>query len=126
MKYKTYLSILISIVSAKQQFLILMAQLTYTLIYDSVNTSDRPEYKTVDVTDTNLEKITTQSNFKYYQNHDFHKLAQGMNSKKSFSIIHTNICSLHAKQQHLELLIADLDHTFDIIGVSKTWTPEIT
>ena len=28
---------------------------TYTLICDSVNTSDRPEYSTVDVTDTNLE-----------------------------------------------------------------------
>ena len=54
---------------------------TYTLIYDSVNTSDRPEYKTVDVADANLEKITIQSNFKYYQNHDFHKFAQETDSK---------------------------------------------
>ena len=48
---------------------------TYTLIYASVNASDRPEYNTVDVTDTKLEKITIKSNFKYYQNHDFQKLA---------------------------------------------------
>ena len=77
MKYKTYLSTLISIVNAKQQFLILI----YILIDDSVNTSDRPEYNTIGVTDTNLEKITIQSNFKYYQNHDFHKLAQETDSK---------------------------------------------
>ena len=30
----------------------------YTLIYDSLNSSDRPVYNTVDVTDTTLEKIT--------------------------------------------------------------------
>ena len=35
------------------------------------------------------------------------------------------MCSLHANLQHLELLIANLDHTFDIIGVSETRTPEI-
>ena len=52
---------------------------TYTLIFDSVNTSDRPKYITVDVNDTNLEKITIQSNFKHYQNHDFHKLTHEIN-----------------------------------------------
>ena len=91
----------------------------------TLNTSDRPEYNAVDITDTNLEKITIQSNFKYYQNYDFHELTQETESKKSFSIIHTIICSLRANQEHLELLIANLNHTFDIIGVSETWTPEI-
>ena len=62
---------------------------TYTLIYDSVNASNRPEYNTLDVTGTNLKKMTIQSNFKYYQNHDLHKLAQETDSKKSFNIIHT-------------------------------------
>ena len=30
----------------------------YTLIYDSLNSSDRPVYNPVDVTDATLEKIT--------------------------------------------------------------------
>lgn len=76
---------------------------TYTLIYDLVNTSDKPEYSIIDVNDINLKKITIQSNFKYYQNHDFHKLAQEINSKKPFSIIHTNICFLRANLEHLQL-----------------------
>ena len=42
--------------------------------------------------------------------------------KTKSSIIYTNVCSLHT---NLELLIANLDHTFDIIGVSETWTPKI-
>ena len=32
------------------------------------------------------------------------------------------MCSLHANLEHLELLIANLGHTSDIIGVSETWT----
>ena len=28
-------------------------------------------------------------------------------------------------QEHLELLVANLDHTFDLIVLSETWTPEI-
>ena len=45
-----------------------------------------------------------QSNFKYYQNHDFHKLAQETNSKKPFSIIiNINIYFLRANLEHLEL-----------------------
>ena len=31
-----------------------------------------------------------------------------------------NICSLHAGLGHLELLIANPNHTIDIIGVSET------
>ena len=54
----------------------------YILIYDSVKTGERPEYNTVDVSDTNLEKMTIHSNFKYYQNRELHKFAQETNSKK--------------------------------------------
>ena len=69
-----------------------------TLICDSVNTSDRPQYNTIDVTDTNLEKMTIQSNFKYYQNHDFHKLAQETDSKKvSVLYILTSVLCLQTK-----------------------------
>ena len=34
------------------------------------------------------------------------------------------MCFLSAKLEDLELFIANLDHTFDIIGVSETWTLE--
>ena len=38
--------------------------------------------------------------------------------------MYTSICFLSANLEHLELSIANLDHTLDIIGVSDTWTPE--
>ena len=76
------------------------------------------------MTDTNPKKITIQSDFKYYQNNDFHKLAQETDSKNGLSIKYTNMCFLCAKLEDLELFIANLDHTFDIIGVSETWTLE--
>ena len=93
---------------------------TYILIYDLVNTSDKPEYSIIDVNDINLKKITIQSNFKYVQNHDFHKLTQEMDSKKCFTSISNNICSVCANLEDLELIIANLDRTFDIRGVSET------
>ena len=40
--------------------------------------------------------------------------------KKSFTIIHTNICFLSVNLQILELIIANLDNSFDLIGVSET------
>ena len=82
MKYKTYLS---TNFSCKCKTKVSDPNdTTYTLIFDSVSTSDRTEYNTADVNNTNL------ANFKYYQNHDFHKLAQETDSKISASIIHTN------------------------------------
>ena len=85
---------------------------TYILIYDSVNTSDKPEYDDVDLTEKSTAKIMTSIN------------CPRNGFKKSFSIIHTNKCSLGVNLEHLELLIANLDHAFHIIGVSETWTPE--
>ena len=38
--------------------------------------------------------------------------------------MHTNIWSLNANLENLELLLTNLDHVFDIIGVSETSTPE--
>ena len=53
MKHKTYLSIQIDSDSNDP-----------TLIYDSVNTGDKPEYNIVDVNDANLEGRTPQSDCK--------------------------------------------------------------
>ena len=55
MKHKTYLSIQIDSDSNDP---------TYTLIYDSVNTGDKPEYNIVDVNDANLEGRIPQSDCK--------------------------------------------------------------
>ena len=63
-------------------------------------------------------------NFKYYETHDFHKLKQSTNIKKHTSLLHTNICSLQANIEKLEILLHDLDHKFDIIALSETWNPE--
>ena len=38
--------------------------------------------------------------------------------------MHPNTCSLHANLEHLKVLIDNLHLTFDIIGISETWTPE--
>ena len=38
--------------------------------------------------------------------------------------MHPNTCSLHANLEHLKDLIANLDLTFDIIGISERWPPE--
>ena len=45
--------------------------------------------------------------------------------KKGFTIIHTNIGFLSVNLQSLELIIANLDNSFDLIGVSETWSPKI-
>ena len=55
--------------------------------------------------DTNnfLESLTTQPNFDYFQTHDLHKLIQKKQAQNSFSILHTNICSLYTNAEDLEM-----------------------
>ena len=60
------------------------------------------------------------SNFKYYDNHEFPKVKQ----KTNFIIFHTNICSLQANSDKLELLTNNLNHDFDVIALFETWTSE--
>ena len=47
-----------------------------------------------------------------------------IDKRNSFSVLHTNICSLSANLENLEKLLRNLDHVFDIKGVSETWTSE--
>ena len=60
------------------------------------------------------------SNFKYYDNHEFPKVKQ----KTNFIIFHTNICSLQANSDKLELLTNDLNYDFDVVALFETWTSE--
>ena len=94
MKYKTYLSALnntkhIFQLNRKCQTTISDTNgLTYTFTFDSVNTSERPEYNTIDVNETNLEKKIYNQTFKHYQKYDFHKLTQEEDSNK-VSVLYT-------------------------------------
>ena len=67
------------------------------------------------------ESLTLRPHFEYYDIDGFKKLKNQWNSKKSLSLIHTNICSLTANIDKLEDLLHDLDFTFDIIALSETW-----
>ena len=44
-----------------------------------------------------------------------------IDKRNTFSVLHTNICSLSAHLENLELLLTNLDHALDVIGVSETW-----
>ena len=82
------------------------------------------EDKKTSLADTNnfLESFTIQPNFDYFQTHDFHKLVQKKQVQNSFSILHTNICSLYANAEGLEMLLYKLNHNFSVIALSETWT----
>ena len=64
-------------------------------------------------------------NFKYYQTHDFHKLSAKKAKEKTFSLMHTNICSLNTNVKHLDILLDQLDFSFDLLAVSETWTAKL-
>ena len=70
--------------------------------------------------------LNIKHNFKYYDNHEFHKLNMLSNNAKSnnFSIFHSNICSLQGNFDSLQILLNDLNHEFDITSLSETWNPE--
>ena len=65
-----------------------------------------------------------QPSFKYYQNHEFHKLCKKKKPKNIFGVFYSNICSLQANFDNLQNLINNLGHQFSVIAVSETWTPE--
>ena len=60
----------------------------------------------------------------YYTNHDFHKLTTETDKdSKPFSVLHSNIESLMHNFDALETLCANLNYSFDIIGLTETWNP---
>ena len=67
------------------------------------------------MTDKEPDKIML--NFKYYDNHEFHKLKQKCTNNKNLSIFHTNIYPLQANSDKLEFLTNNLNHDFDVIAV---------
>ena len=61
--------------------------------------------------------------FKYYETHDFHSLKEKM-ADNSFSLLHTNICSLQYNGDNLQNLVSNLQFRFDIIALTETWNPD--
>ena len=50
------------------------------------------------------DNAAIKPNFKYYEIHDFHKMTQQINNK-TLSVFHSNICSLFANTENVEILI---------------------
>ena len=61
--------------------------------------------------------------FKYYETHEFHAMKEKL-VDNSFSLLHTNICSLQYNGDNLENLLANLEFKFDIIALTETWNPD--
>ena len=88
----------------------------YILNYHFYEYKDKPGNNMMDLNDKELYKNSIQPNFQYYQNSEFHKLSQNLKRNKTFSILHTNICSVNENLENLELLLNNLEHSFDIIS----------
>ena len=70
-----------------------------------------------------VDSYTPKPNFDYFDVDSFKK-QKSLWKEKSFSIFHTNICSLQANIENLEDLLNDLDYPFDIVALSETWNPD--
>jgi len=64
------------------------------------------------------------STFKYYEVQDLLKLSKTWIKNPTFSVFHTNICSLNSNVENMEHLLHDIGIMFDIITLSETWNPE--
>ena len=87
------------------------------------NDHERSYGNIIDNNDAILDNFVLQPNFKYYDNHEFHKLSKHLYQTNDFSLFHTNICSLIANFENLETLISNLEFSFSVIAVPETWTP---
>ena len=74
----------------------------------------------IDNNDAILDDFVLQPNFKYYDNHEFHKLSKHLHQTNDFSLFHINICSFNANLENLKTLISNLEFSFSVIDVSET------
>ena len=61
------------------------------------NDHERSYGNIFDNNDAILDDFVLQPNFKYYDNHEFHKLSKHLQLTNDFHLFHTNICSLQCK-----------------------------
>ena len=109
---------------------IIVSERNCSLSIDETRLSDLSHFDTVSSISNipNLNDIYPDSNipsqvdFTYYIPHQFHSNPELSNtSHKSISFFHCNIRSLTANFDHLNNLLNNLDHPFNIIGLSETW-----
>ena len=60
--------------------------------------------KDSNILDNEFEKLSIDPKFKYYQNHEFHKLKQNLTKPRAFRLFQTNISSLNANSENLEIV----------------------
>lgn len=71
-----------------------------------------------------MDNFILKTEVKYYQNHEFHKLAGELSENNVFSLLHPNICALLDDLDKLKNLANNSGHNFSIIAVFQTWTPK--
>ena len=69
-----------------------------------------------------LDEHVLTSNFEYYQTYDFYKLSAKTAKEKRFRLMYTNICSLRAIVEHLDIFLDQFNFSFDFLAVSETQT----
>ena len=85
------------------------------------------DYKYIDAYcedfDENFETYhSLKPDFKYYETHEFLSMKDKITN--SFSLLHTNICSLQYNGDDLQNLLAKHEFKFDIVALSETWNPD--
>ena len=67
--------------------------------------------------------LPVQTNFRYYTTREFathHQIKSCTTSSNCFSAFHANIRSMNANFDNLTRLLAELNHSFSIIGLTET------
>lgn len=64
-----------------------------------------------------MDNFILKTEVKYYQNHEFHKLAGELSENNVFSLLRPNICALLDHLDKLKNLANNSGHNFNIIGV---------
>ena len=77
----------------------------------------------IEKNDTFINTFDQKPNFNYYHNHQFHRLVNKLTENKTFSLLHTNICSLEGNFENFQNLISNLGLKLRVIAFTKTWTP---
>ena len=94
----------------------------YKLILNNRNDGDYNENYGEDFDEHFDLYHSLKPDFKYYEVDEFVNMKDRISD--SFSLIHTNICSLQFNGDNLCNLLANLEFKFDIIAVTETWNPE--
>ncbi len=94
----------------------------------------RLRYSDISENDFDFNQETQSNNgyeivpdFDDFTTHDFHKLMANIKQKnKTFSLFHTNFCSLNANFDEMQRLLESLSHKCSVIVLSETWNSEKT